>query len=500
MQNKKYSRQFVMSPIPSDKFAGFQETMFGNHYVYVHSLLPFKKVDAGIVKIILFGYIIDPYHTDWHDEDILLHICNNTKTVDDVAELLYPLSGRFALFIEINEQLFVFHDPCGFRTVTYTKTDKGLIFGSDEQIINEVITLKKGEKFAEYENSELKKTFENFLFAGVSLYEDVYKLVANHYLETDTVTQVRFFPNKKILKTNDIESVANKSIEIIKGEFLALANRNKNFAFTITAGRDSRLLMAFVDNVYNNVFYYTMSYWNRINNHHDLRVPAKILKKRKIPHHIFDCTNPSSENFLNIYMKNSTMAHKEWCDIAYGMDKYYPTERLNIKGVASEIVTCYIHPQHKNDEYVENYNEFTSNGLYIPLVTSFNVNALKKWFEDAKNIQEKCNISPYDLFEWEQRMSSWQAQSQLEWDIVQESYVPYNNRELLFTMLTLHKDYRIKKTNKLYKLILQKQNPFLLKYSYDNEKKGLLKIFQLTNEFVKRVLRYFIKKCRRFLQ
>jgi len=490
MENKKFSRQFVMSLVSSDKFDGFQETMFGNYYVYVHSLLPFKKVDVKTVRAILFGYIIDPHNPHWQDDDILSHICNNIQTVDDVSELLYPLSGRFALFIEINEQLFVFHDPCGFRTVTYTKTDKGLIFGSDEQIINEVTTLKKGEKFAEYENSELKKEFENWIFAGVSLYEDVYKLIANHYLKADTLTQVRYFPEKKILKTNNIESVSNKSIEILVREFNALKNRNYSLAFTATAGRDSRLLMAFVDNSCKDVFYYTMSYWKVVNNHHDIRVPAEMLKKRKIQHHIFDCTNPSSADFKDVYMKNSTMAHEEWCDIACGMDKYYPVERLNIKGVASEIVRGFYHPTLKSDGFVSSYDDFVKKiGLSTQLKLSFNEKTLKQWFDEAKIIQDNFDMPLLDLCYWEQRMGSWQAQSQLEWDIMQESYSPFNNRKLLVTMLALHNDYREKKDNKLYKKIIKKQFPFLLKYAYDNEGDVGANLFKKNKRFIKKVLK-----------
>ncbi len=68
MEIKKFSCQFIMSPIPSDRFGGFQETLFGNYYVYVHSLLPFKKIDTPTAKALLLGYIIDPYHPHWQDQ------------------------------------------------------------------------------------------------------------------------------------------------------------------------------------------------------------------------------------------------------------------------------------------------------------------------------------------------------------------------------------------------------------------------------------------------
>lgn len=52
------------------------------------------------------------------------------------------------------------------------------------------------------------------------------------------------------------------------------------------------------------------------------------------------------------------------------------------------------------------------------------------------------------MFYWEHRMGSWYAQSQLEWDIVQEVFTPFNSRELLDLMLSIDQSKR-KKINPL---------------------------------------------------
>jgi len=46
-------------------------------------------------------------------------------------------------------------------------------------------------------------------------------------------------------------------------------------------------------------------------------------------------------------------------------------------------------------------------------------------------------------------MGSWQAQAQLEWDIIYESFTPYNNRELIDIMLAVDSKYR-KKHNYIF--------------------------------------------------
>ena len=61
----------------------------------------------------------------------------------------------------------------------------------------------------------------------------------------------------------------------------------------------------------------------------------------------------------------------------------------------------------------------------------------------------------FDLFYWEHRMGSWQAQSQLEWDIVQEVYSPFNHRGLLELMLSISTNLRSAPNYSLYKMIIQ---------------------------------------------
>ena len=54
------------------------------------------------------------------------------------------------------------------------------------------------------------------------------------------------------------------------------------------------------------------------------------------------------------------------------------------------------------------------------------------------------------MFYWEHRIGSWQAQSQLEWDTVQEVFSPFNSRELIEIMLSVDSSKRKSKRPLLY--------------------------------------------------
>jgi hypothetical protein len=59
-------------------------------------------------------------------------------------------------------------------------------------------------------------------------------------------------------------------------------------------------------------------------------------------------------------------------------------------------------------------------------------------------------------------MGSWQATSQLEWDIVQEVFAPFNCRALIIYMLGVNVKYRSPFNNRLHKGIVRKLWPLML--------------------------------------
>jgi hypothetical protein len=87
---------------------------------------------------------------------------------------------------------------------------------------------------------------------------------------------------------------------------------------------------------------------------------------------------------------------------------------------------------------------------------------LEKWLKDATAVSERTGVDVLDLFYWEHRMGGWQAQSQLEWDIVQEAYTPFNHRRLLETMLAVPSQLRCLPDVVLYKEMCRAMWPQVL--------------------------------------
>jgi len=142
----------------------------------------------------------------------------------------------------------------------------------------------------------------------------------------------------------------------------------------------------------------------------------------------------------------------DWGSIAYGMVGTYPQDRMAVKGNCSEIARCYY------DRY-GTHRPVTSPDEIVALVDGWHTipfirNQIVTWYDHTIELAAETNMDILDLFYWEHRMGSWQAQSQLEWDIVQEAYCPFNHRGLLEMMLGVSAEYRRAPKYNLYKMML----------------------------------------------
>src|SRR5258708_2619610 len=79
--------------------------------------------------------------------------------------------------------------------------------------------------------------------------------------------------------------------------------------------------------------------------------------------------------------------------------------------------------------------------------SAFVLTAYDRWLA---GIDRSGNLDMFDLLFWEQRMGSWQAMAQLEWDIVQDVFTPFNCRNLLTHFLSVDRKYRIPQNPILY--------------------------------------------------
>lgn len=439
LQNLKFRRQFLLSANRCDVLNNWQQKTVGQQFLYVHPDCEVTETKHLLGKLILIGYAIDPRYPDKSNEEIINSI-STFKNLEEIPGFLYGLAGRFVLLVSIDKNMAIFNDACGLRSVFFTKNEDEFYAASQPTLLKLAQPLKKGKKYKEYYSSNyVKSDSEHYFPGGISLYDNVHHLLPNYYLDVTKFEQIRFYPNSPLISL-DMETGLKKAADLIRNSMLAASKRFK-LAVTLTAGWDSRLVLSSCKDISNDIFFYTLKYRDLNKKSPDIKIPGKLLSKLGLKHHIIDCKKPVDNTFIKIYGENTDMPHiDDWGYIANGMFSEYPSERVVVKGNCGEIARGYYKlPKVNTKDFLDDFL-LNTNGNWRHI--SFCKNQIESWIIDVRQKPEKLGYQLMDLYFWEHRMGAWQAQSQLEWDIVQEVFTPFNNRELMDILLGVEAELR----------------------------------------------------------
>ncbi len=441
-------------------FPGWQNGIVGGRYhLCVHPELNFIQQRSGTTEMTLLGFIIDPHNPEMGDEDILACILREAGERETLFRATYGYSGRWIIFYDDGANLTAFHDPCGLRSLYYTNTRlEPFMCASQPGLIASTLGLRYSDDAQKnyLDTPAYKDLIEYWLPSGSSLYEEVEHLVPNHYLDIETRVQTRFWPWEK-LEPVDYQQAVSQCSQLLENMILAASNRYP-LAVTVTAGYDTRIILAATREISTKAFYYSLIYYQMDHNSPDIAIPQKLLRSLGLEHNIIDCRSQMDDEFKRLYHGNVELAHPAWGDIAFGMRSSYPQDLVTIKGSCSEVARCFYH-RYEYPDVIDGERLTTFAKMQG---SEFAVKYFSRWLKESFPIAKQNNIDILDLFYWEHRLGSWQAMSQLEWDIVQEEFAPFACRELLVTLLGVDERYRKPPDYRLYRDVMRHLWPEVL--------------------------------------
>jgi len=489
--NLRFRRQFLVTYEPLKTFTNWQHIKYKDKsfHIYAHPDLEMSVAynNKKDILLTLLGFAIDPEYPNKSNKEITSELANSIETVEGFSKRVIKLAGRFVFILSLSNNIYIYHDACGLRTVYYAYYNSKTYISSQPLLFSELFNLRPSEHYYTFNKSFHKLSdIEYWLPSGITLYENIYHLIPNHYLDVTLAKQRRYWPDRPITERGLDESVQLAADMLQKLMFSI--NLRYDLAFPLTAGWDSRVLLAASKKIVDVLYIFTLQYRKLTKKSSDIKIPISMLNEMEIKHHLFDCKSGMDKEFYKLYKKNVDLAHDDWAKIAFGMFNKYPQDRICLKGNCSEIVRCFYY------KYGQQVDICSPNKL-ATLVAGWNeipfiVEQLDVWLEDVKKVCINSNINVLDLFYWEHRMGSWQAQSQLEWDIVQEVFSPFNYRPLLEIMLGTPVKYRKFPDYLLQQRIINYLWPALLKWPINPlKKKGIFKEW-----FIKLLMRMGIYK------
>ena len=451
----KFRRQYILTNGSVEGYGNWNKSTLQlykeNWTVLSHPDLEITQISDGDKSIILIGYIIDPQNPSYTNKDIISSFIQ-LKKLNEVIEATDNCNGRFILIFSDSSSIQLFNDATGFREVYYT-TIKGKTWcASTPDILKEFLNLElvDSKEIIEFRNSREFIKNDNLWIGYETLVKGVKQLPPNHFLNLHSCKLFRFWPNKKIEYLKLDEAVERLSF-LFKG-FIEGACIRYKIHLGVTAGWDTRLILACSKDYRDKIFYYTNKTPALNGKNHDIKIPKELSRLLGFDINILDIPDNIDNTFKKIFYENNILAHDKLLNVFYygyrnGFDDFF-----NITGaMGNGLARAYIRiPAGKKPD----------TNTVSKLVGYQNIDYAKKelfkWLNESVNICKKYGINIMDLYQMEQDNSHWGALTASEQNIVREEIRPFNSRNLINTFWSVKEKYRYQYNPVLYKKIIEK--------------------------------------------
>lgn len=420
-----------------------------NLHLYSHPDLEINHVRLQDRLIVLIGYLIDPFDPALSNEDILNRMIN-VSDLNGLFKETENLSGRFAILYCDSKGIYMFHDATGFREIYYCFHQGEIFCGSTPDIINKYahMELDTEQSIKEFINSR-EYRYSGFWVGIRTPYRNIFHLMPNFYLDLDKRTFQRYWPDKGRSEIK-LEEGVDLMARILKGTMLCAAKRYYLHQ-SLTAGYDTRLLLAAVKDMKDQVKFFVNRTCTTTNQVADIKIPCKLAAKFKFDLEVVETENINVDrDFWNIFIKNNVFAREKHLKVFYrAYTKGYDHTHWVTGTFGSEILRIAFPFKKKRITCSDIAKRFCYNNYrYV-------VNSIEDWLKSTNEFYSETGYNLMNMFYWEQYTGTLHNLSGSEGDIVREEIRPFNCRKLITTYISLPDKYRYRDYPKGYLMIIK---------------------------------------------
>jgi len=460
-----YRRQYFLGPRPVELPGNWKTVQIAKDYILsFQEDLSVTSVSSQNKSIHLLGYIIDSKNPFFDDEHILISIIDKSKTPDEVFENLVDKCGQFVVILIMGDTFRIFSDACGLRPVFYHRDNDNRIWCASQP---HLIANNLGLKINEYTRRQFQQLplfqGEEYWYPGtLTLFDNIYHLLPNHYLDIISGKAHRYWPRKVLTSISMSECLP--IVSEILSNIIEGASYRFNLAFAISCGLDSRTLFSTSRKVADKIKYFSFSSDNTDKLSPDADIPAKMLRDLRLEHHIISPLTDIDRELLQVFKKTIFTARQKKVMQALSFYNYFKEENkefLVISGDFSDITKRSRMRFPKTPKIL--INGSTLAAMARMPSADLAKKEFSKWLASTKKLT-KFNIDILDLMHWEQRMANWGAKTLWEHEIIHESLCPFTCRSYIEFMLRVPLKFRTNPDYKLHRAIIAYNWPEALNY------------------------------------
>jgi hypothetical protein len=421
-----YKRQYVLS---TKKVSIFEKSsvlkVCDTHILTVEASLSVTQKNDGPRNLILLGFLLDPNNPDYDNDRIVSDLLLKSNNFNDITQSTHSLGGKWILiYFSETEGLNIVNDIVGSRQVYFTQFENETWAASQPHVLAKLCgkPLSNNPDIEDYVSSDQFKFTERAWIGNESRYQDVYHLLPNKYLNCATATPIRFWPVNRI-KKQTLGQVVPIISNNLQGIIVSANNRFK-LLLAVSAGWDSRVLLAASKGVINDCYCFIQKFDSMSKSHPDIDIPNKLSKKLKFNFNVREAIN-YSEDFESILIKSVDIPQSENKRVLYYDFFSEFKDEVNISGVVGEL--CRSRYGDKREVSAKKLAAIFGRDDSI-----YAVQMAQNWLDEIEsNNVEETGVSIWDLFYWEQFIGNWGVAGQASSDIAIEEFFPFNCRNII---------------------------------------------------------------------
>lgn len=464
MKNQFFIQKNKKEHLPSNWYY-FQ---LGNYFIYYYQNLPLiRLISKNNTVGIFLGYIINS-EEGYLAEDIELNCDIFENYFEWFENYLKNLGGRFLAIIKDKNEIRLYPDAAA---------SLGIVFSKEYNTVASTPSLifKNNNELKQNINVDLfEKTKKKFLPFGYTPFNNIQRLIPNHYLNMDNMDISRFYPIK--IETVD-PTVIHKSVSKVMSSLIKNSIINNGVYMTLTGGGDNRMILACAKKYIKNIVFFT----NEKSKKTDIYLVNKIHKEHQLKHRFVPTCQSNDEEIaimsdVSGFCDHSGFINKKVNHLTVLKENY----SFQLTGAGGEISRAFYWKKKFKK------NEITVNDIIEIMKINYLPNITKKvglWLE---SISDLTNSQIIDLLFWEQDFGCRPSPNMYILDHFSMTPIHlFNHQKILSLLLGAPLSY--KKSNKLLKEIITATWPDLNQYPI-NAYNNFHEMINLIKSYLKQII------------
>lgn len=442
MNMSPFLNQFLLSDKVVPQLEDWPTVKVGGNILYTHPKLEISVKQEANSQLILVGYWYD-YRQPEKTNGEIINSLDILCSTDELLDQLQFMSGVYFVIWKTNDKIIIFPDFCALREVYIDKSSSSIVAGSTPNILRIIRPVQDLIDDDFYRSPVFKS---RLIWVGhYTYYKNIIRLKPNHYIDLSTGDIVRFFPNEKLV-IKDVKEVALEASKIFPNLMKAVRYREKKLMMGLTAGWDSRLLLAASREISTQLTYFVNIYAQA--SPYDQKIPAMLAAKFNLTFLRLQFSNKNTLPSLaeyNKYLPNvAEITLIKLSDFSNLFGSY-----KTISGSLSEI---------SRNEFgrIKNVTGKKLAALAKFPDDAFCIGVYNDWLNSNRDRFTSLNYQVLDMFYWEEVLANRLGKSITESHAFDTYIFPiFNCRYVITTLLSAHTSFRDKQNNILYTEIIK---------------------------------------------